>query len=42
MADIKLEDFYQGFYQDALTDFQIDKDASKAQIFTQKIGSYQT
>lgn len=40
MADIKLEDFYQGFYQDALTDFQIDKDASKAQIFTQKIGSY--
>ena len=40
MADIQLEDFYQGFYQDALTDFQVDKDASKAQIFTQKIGSY--
>lgn len=40
MADTQLEDFYQGFYQDALTDFQVDKDASKAQIFTQKIGSY--
>lgn len=40
MADTQLEDFYQGFYQDALTDFQIDKDASKAQIFTQKIGSF--
>ena len=40
MADIQLEDFYQGFYQDALTDFQVDKDASKAQIFTQRIGSY--
>ncbi|MBE6455289.1 MAG: abortive phage infection protein [Alphaproteobacteria bacterium] len=40
MADMQLEDFYQGFYQDALTDFQVDKDASKAQIFTQKIGSY--
>lgn len=40
MADMQLEDFYQGFYQDALTDFQIDKDASKAQIFTQKIGDY--
>ena len=40
MADIQLEDFYQGFYQDVLTDFQIDKDASKSQIFIQKIGNY--
>lgn len=40
MANMQLEDFYQEFYQDALTDFQVDKDASKAQIFTQKIGSY--
>ena len=40
MADIQLEDFYQGFYQDVLTNFHVDKDASKAQIFTQKIGDY--
>lgn len=40
MVNMQLEDFYQEFYQDALTDFQVDKDASKAQIFTQKIGSY--
>ena len=40
MADTQLEDFYQSFYQDALTGFQIDRDASKAQIFTQRIGSY--
>lgn len=36
MADTQLEDFYQGFYQDALTDFQVDKDASKAQILRKK------
>lgn len=40
MADVQLEDFYQSFYQDTLTDFQIDHDASKAQIFTQKIGNF--
>lgn len=40
MPDTQFEDFYQSFYQDALTDLQIDKDASKAQIFTQKIGSF--
>lgn len=40
MADTQLETFYQSFYQDALTDFQVDKDSSKAQIFTQQIGSY--
>ena len=40
MADIQLKDFYQNFYQDTLTNFQIDKDASKAQIFTQKIGNF--
>ena len=40
MADIQLEDFYQEFYQNVSTDFQLDKDSSKAQIFTQKIGSF--
>ena len=40
MADIQLEEFYQGFYQDVLTVFQVDKDVSKAQIFTQMIGNY--
>ena len=34
MADIQLEDFYQEFYQNVSTDFQLDKDSSKAQIFT--------
>lgn len=40
MADTQLETFYQSFYQDALTGFQVDKDSSKAQIFTQRIGTY--
>ncbi len=40
MADIQLEDFYQNFYQDTLMGFQMEKDASKSQIFTQRIGSY--
>ena len=40
MSDILLEAFYQNFYQDVLTDFQIDKDSSKAQIFTRRIGNY--
>jgi hypothetical protein len=40
MADLQLEEFYQDFYQSVLTEFQIDKASSKAQIFTQKIGAY--
>lgn len=40
MADTQLETFYRSFYQDALTGFQVDKDSSKAQIFTQRIGTY--
>ena len=37
MADTQLEDFYQNFYQDALTGFQIDKDASKDYVATKPI-----
>ena len=40
MAEMKLEEFYQTFYQDTLTGFQADQDASQAQIFTQLIGNY--